>query len=436
MKKIFVLSALLAGVIANSAVGEAKETAPKPKHSSKTREVIGTPIPVASKEVVATSSEAKTPGLEISGGTSFNAYAFKNKRRQENNGKGRGTHFGVDDSRINFLVFGKAGPELNGLEYSALLGMTGNMEDGTTAIEENWVQLKNRWGTLRAGGHRGVTDFMAVGAFNFLGATGGILGNYKAVVNETSGAVIRDDLKGVAKDQNKITYVTPRYHGVQVGYSYTPDGNQKGEAKLATSAALKSGKVVPVGSNIHEFGINYKKTFENSFGVEASATSVMGRAKNTKGLDTYGRRNINSYALGLVFTYKGFSLGGEYLDNGKSLEWKNLTGNDAGKVYTIGTGYSWDRHAVTLAHLYSKRKLGRSKTGAVDYGHTKSNVTSVTYDYKVAPGLKLYGEALTFNYRAKNDTLAKQWHTDSKAKDDAVGSNNGHALIGGIAIAF
>lgn len=409
------------------------------KREQKTTDIKGGGIQVmGDSDITATSADdSKSPGLEISGGTSFNSYIFKQRQREQNGGRGRGTHFGADDSRINFQVLGKAGPELDGLEYSFLIGLTGNTEAGKTSVEENRIKLKNRYGTLIAGVHRGVTDFMAVGAFAFYKGTGNVLGNYKSVVNETTGVIIRDDLKGAPKDQTKVTYVTPRFFGVQAGYSYTPDGNQTGEAKLATkSLAPKDGSLSPVGQNIHEVGLNFKREFANSFGLQLSATSLFGKSKDTKNYHEAGYSDIAAYALGLVINYGGFSIGGEYLDNGRSLEWNGLTNNDSGRVFNIGVGYSCDRHAVSLGYLHSKRKLGRNKATDFNYGTTRANVGSLSYDYKLAKGLKVYAEGVAFQYKTSSIAQATAWKAATMASKDAVGNNNGHAVMLGSAISF
>ena len=443
MKKNFLGASMLAlGLASLSSPAHAGN--PIDSGKNKTRTVTGKDgIAVKSKaadQVVASTSEAKGPGLEISGNTSFNAYIFKNSNRGGKDGKGRGHHFTAEDSRINFEVFGKAGPELDGLEYSFLIGFTGNTEEGKTAAEENRLKFKGRWGTAVLGVHRGVTDFMAVGAFNCLGGTRGILGNYKGVVNETTGVLIRDDLLGVAKDNTKATYVTPRFMGVQVGYSFTPDGKQRGDASLASYNKITDGSAAAVGQQIHELGLNYKNTFANGFGVGASATGVFGHAQSNRGAgkSTEGFNNIKSYALGLTANYAGFSIGGEYLDNNKTFLAKNTTGSHAGKLYTLGTAYAWDKHAVSLGYLHSKKKLGQHKTAATKYGNTKADAYSVSYDYKVAPGLKVYTEAVNFKYKATDKTGHRQWATDTGANPGKgfVENNKGHAVVLGTAISF
>lgn len=430
---VLVLSLMVSGPQAYAAV------AADGTREQKTTNVEGKGLEVSGDITATDASESKGPGLEISGGTSFNTYIFKQRQRESNGGSGRGTHFASDDSRINFEVLGKAGPRLDGLEYSFLIGMTGNTEAGKTSIEENRIKLKHRYGTVLAGVHRGVTDFMAVGAFTFHAGTGNVLGNHSNVIAATTGVVVKDNPAGHGKDRTKITYVTPRFAGFQAGYSFTPDGEQSGEKNLATKTKASGGVVTAAGQHLHEIGANFKKDFVGGFGLKLSTTALFGRAKSTASTVTQSYKDIASYALGFVMNYAGFSLGGEYLNNGKSLELKGLKDSDAGRVYNIGLGYAQGRHAVSLGYLYSKRKLGKNTLlNNDDYGQTTGKVGALSYDYKLAKGLKVYAEGVAFNYKTSSTTQAGNWATATSgaATNSATPSNNGHAVMLGTAISF
>lgn len=417
----------------------------------------GSPQP----QVAAPVSPKKALGLEISGTTSTNYYLFENKVREPNFGKGRGTHLAVDDSRINFEIFGKASPDcLGGLEYSFLIGISGNTDDGVNPVEENRIKLKGEWGTFLAGDTRGVTDFMAVGTFYFLGATGGIFGNYKAVINETTGSVIRDDLlnRFTPKDQTKVVYVTPRVYGIQAGYSFTPDGSHKGDHKLQShtptiagvSSVAKDGAKF-AGINFHEVAVNYKDSYLTCVDVSMSATAIFGKMRDLRRSLTstsvpinpnnypFPRRHMKAFALGAVVEYSGFSVGGEYLNNLKSGQLTALKGSNLGQVYSIGAGYKKDCEAVSLAYLHSKRKLGRITTGTVvtDFGNTKADNVSLTYDRELAPGLVAYAEGVSFRLRASQPGTLNNWNqTQNGFRDETVGPNRGQVFITGARIKF
>lgn len=457
MKKRLLIS-LIACASVSSATAKDSKLKANPGDATKTAEdnIGGEGVSIDSKKSRDTQGTPIT--LKMFGGTSFNAFMFRNKVRQggdtkglnvqnvpvsQSIGKGQGTHFTAEDSRINFEASGVAGPQVGGLEYSFLIGLTGNTQAGKTSVEENRIKLKGEFGTLLLGAHRGVTDFMSVGTYNFIGARGGIFGNYKGVINETTGVLIRDDLMGVAKDQTKATYVTPRFNGFQAGYSYTPNGRHQGQASLESlpAKAGADGIVSVNGKNIHETGVNFKQKYENGLGLDVSLTSVIAASEASLGVRNQ-YKNASSYAIGTVLSYCGFSVGGEYLDNRNSFKptfdrnGKRISGNDAGKMYSLGAGYKWACHGVSLAHLQSKKKLGRNEDATVgNYGDLKGDVTSLTYDIKLAQGLKLYAEGVKFNLKASNKQGHANWVRDTRPGYFTT-NNNGHAVILGTAISF
>ena len=384
-------------------------------------------------------TNAMTPDVKISGGFSVNTSSFSQDAVAHGGKKGGDHHLAIDSSNIDFEVVGSTGKKLNNLEYSFLISLTGDpakdVENGNSHVEVSRLQLKGNWGTFMAGVHRGVTDFMSVGAFNVTGGTGGVFGTYKNVVAETTGVVIRDDLMGVAKDYTKVSYITPRLDGLQFGYSYTPDGKHAGSTKLDKSVEGVKDKN---GKNIHEVGVNYKNTFMNNISLNLSATGVFGKAR------AQSRKDIMSYALGGLIECQGFSFGGEFLNNGKSLESNALSGdNDAGKMYTVAAGYKHGDHSYSVSYMNSDRNMGKlvAKKRAV-----KADIFSVTYDYRLVEGLKLYGEAVHFNYQSDLKTASVEtgddgWltangngGTDNDKK--FIGKNKGHAVIVGMAISF
>jgi hypothetical protein len=446
-KFILTASALVLGSLCLTVVHAREEHKGPPARSHDGNTRVSQPERMAS-------TKAKGPGLEISGETSTNFYLFKTKRTEENRGKGRGTHLGVEDSRLNFEVFGKASECLGGLEYSFLIGISGNPESGENPIQENRIKLKGEWGTFLAGDTRGFTDFGAVGVFYFLGGTGGILGNYKEVINETTGTVIRDDLTNrfTPKDQTKLIYITPRVYGFQAGYSFTPDGSHKGEEDLhshtPTTAGVRSvvGDARFAGSNISEYGINFKKKFAQCVDVAASFTAMNGGIRDLRRLlvtspvvnqanAPWPRHRLNAYAIGAVLEWAGISIGGEFLNNQKSGQLKALNGCNLGKVYTVGAGYKTGPNAFSLAYLHSKRDLGH--LGLLNFGHTKSDVVSLTYDRTIAPGLEAYMEGVLFKMKASQPGLLANWHTVQNGfGGDVIGPNRGRVFDTGIRIKF
>lgn len=414
------------------------------------------PIEIAKSIKSEQAQKSKSLSCKLSGETSANHYVFKMNRKEENDGKGRGNHLAVEDSLINFEVLGN---HLNH-DFGYLIGVTGNAEKGNNPIKENRVMVKGFWGTLLAGDTKGVSDILAVDTLYFAGGTGGVLGNYKGVINETTGSILRTDLldKLTPKDETKIVYLSPNFNGFQLGYSYTPDGSHRGEQKLASHSPTSYGiKTIYddkklSGENFHEFALKYKVTPHNDWKIDCSATAIFGKMRNLKsefadlvnyertfhGItnnDSIKRNNLSAYAGGLVISYKNFSIGSEIVNNRKSGQLKILDKANLGKIWTFGVGYNDDLNKVSLVYFKSKRKLGKIED--IDFGNAKANNLALTYDRQILSGMTLYVEGLLVNLKNQNNNNMYHWsRTMNGFSDDIVKSNKGKILTTGTRIKF
>lgn len=423
-----------------------------------TSTAIALALPFAAEQASA-AIQGQTPRLQISGELSPQFHVLKNKKREENKGKGFGQHLAIEDSRVNFDVLGKT-DALGGLEYGFLAGM-GLYTNETNIIEEARITLKNQYGTLMVGDTRPVDDFMAVGPWKVMGGTGGgIYGNMTSTYQPTSGVRFSGDLVGTSKDATKINYITPRFAGFQAGATYTPHSAHDGAAKLFSHT--NDGRVTqhffraqPFDQSQVSLGVNYKNTFQSGFNVQVSLTGLYGHTKtgrrvqpgdvkaylpdvtavNNLVTDKPSKvRNTKAFAVGALFGFQGWQIGGEYINNGKSGEPRALQGSDAGRVYSGALGYSWKVHSVAAGYSHTARKLG---TG---FSKAKADVYTLTYDHKFAPGLEGFVEG---NF-AKQKTDAKYVNFVKNVKgtgnfdkaNDAVGNSNTKAVIIGSRIRF
>jgi hypothetical protein len=408
--------------------------------------------PIASQPI----QESKPLTIKLWGETSTNHYTFNMRRKEENQGKGRGSHLAVEDSRLNFDVSGI----YNNHEFGYLIGLTGNAAHGHNPIEENRIKVKSFWGTILAGDTKSPSDFMSVDTLYFAGGTGGVLGNFKNVINETTGAVLSTDLlhKLTPKDQTKVIYVSPNYYGFQVAYSYIPDGSHKGEQKLASHSPSTSGiKTIHEdkrlsGQNFHELALKFHTNKTDTFNIAFSGTVIFGKMRDLKSdfssllqqhrlmsgittSDSIKRHNLCSYATGIVFMHNGFSFGGEFLNNRKSGQLKILQNANLGKVWTIGTGFSDNVNKISFVYFNSKRNLGRINT--INFGHAKANNLAFTYDRRILSGMTIFAEGILLNLKNSNHRNLNHWNKALNGfSDDVVHSNRGKILVTGGRINF
>lgn len=387
-----------------------------------------------------------SPSLKISGQLSTNFYAFGQTSREENGGRGNGHHLAVEDSGFNFSVFGKA-DGYRALEYLFFARLSADTNE-TKSFQEVYAQFKNDMGTLRVGDTRGVDDFMATGAFTVMGATGGFAGNYANAVNPTYSAIYKLDLGGTAakKEATTMTYVTPRVNGFQAGVSFTPNAEHRGEGKVSNNTSIVNTKK-SFDVNQSAYGVNYMNTFANGVDVKVSATGLFGQTKGGRGNTlsfvrkdgTVGTSSAahktKAYALGGLLGYKGWQFGAEFMDNDKSQMPTAALGSDAGKLYSGALGYTIGNDTFTGGYLHGTRKVGAG------FRKTKTNVYSVTWDKKLAPGLSVYAEGNLFDMKTDRAYITAVKANaaaliDNGTAANVVGNNRGHVVIVGSKIKF
>ncbi|MCP4924294.1 MAG: porin [bacterium] len=398
-------------------------------------------------------AEAQAPALKISGQAAGAMYFHNAKRNSENGGKrGPGTVARIEDTRINFDVHGST-EALGGLEYSLLIGLSADRGETNTARETR-IKFKGQWGTFSFGNTRGPDNFGVSSAAKVMGGLGGFDGNLTDIVNVSSGVLWSTGLTGAGspmKDAVKAVYLTPRVEGFQLGVGYTPNGQQDGGNVLKTSTNESTGKIF--GQNNVTGLLSYKNSFDNGVSLGLSLSGVTGQTKSIRGSTgtlVNKVQKARSWAVGGQLGYAGWELGAQYIDNGKShANTTHLNNAKGGTAVSVGLGYAFGAHKLAAGYYHSDKKLGElNVAGAAlaplaggvgaDLGKARANIYSLTYDFKVAPGLGLFAEANYFNLKNKDAAAAFQnaYKGLNSSALEGVGSNRGHAFLIGTKVKF
>jgi outer membrane protein OmpU len=287
---------------------------------------------------------------------------------------GRETKF-ANDTEVNINVQGTAD---NGLTYGAVIELEADVTADTDGsglnADKTFLFVESNAGRVELGSNIGAEDALKVDAATIARATGGIDGDWYRFATVGTGFIIRPDLpnahaRGAAEDATKITYYSPRFSGVQVGVSYTPDDGNVGTAAAFTTDTNGDNE------NVFGLGANYTGQFDQ-VGVQLSATGAFGES------ETAATEDLSSWALGTVLSFQGFSVAGSYGD------WDDSglpTGGSVDQNYwTLGAGYETGPFGVSLTYM-------DSEAGTSDF----TNV-SVGADYQLAPGLVPYVEVNFF----------------------------------------
>ncbi len=301
-----------------------------------------------------------------------------------------------NDTEVSFSVHGKAD---NGLGYGAVIDLEADVtadanNEGLNA-SNTYVFLDGAFGRFEMGSTAGSAETLAVEADNIARGTGGIDGDWVFFAAPTTDSFI--STPGLAPEvgdttlfgdestfnANKINYYSPRFAGFQLGGSYTPDLENRGQLV----DRLDDGY-----SNVFEAALNYEGDFQG-FGIAAAVTGVMGES------DAAGLNDLEGYNAGLATNFYGVNVAGSYGD------WLDTLGGDA-DYYTLGAGYDFGPFGASVTWLDSEAN-----------GNDFDNLV-VGADYMLAPGLTPYAEVSMFD------------------AEGAIASNDGTVVILGTELAF
>jgi outer membrane protein OmpU len=178
-------------------------------------------------------------------------------------------------------------------------------------IDEHYLYLRGNWGRLTLGAENGIGHLMQVRAPRFIPGLKIYDNSLTDDVFETAfdkhiadeaieDAHMSTKLEHISGDANKLSYVTPRVGGLQLGVSFTPNNAEPGGS---ANNAGESGEAMQ--EDIIELGVSYKGK-ARGVGYKLSYTSVDGDSTAT-GDDA---ADPKSSSTGFALTYGDWSFGG------------------------------------------------------------------------------------------------------------------------------
>lgn len=288
----------------------------------------------------------------------------------------------------------------NGLTF----GMNVQMEAATSTdqIDESYLFVRGSFGEILLGSENGPAYAMHYGTDidKGYGLEEGDTSFYW-FGGGTSTQLNTSRLWLIDNDSNKMRWISPRFEGVQVGLSYSPEGRQDQDFRVPNEA-LNNGEVY---EEIFAGAINYDQTFDG-FRIRMSAGGQY--VGDTNEIATGGEDEVWATALGLRLGYGGFegTLAWSH-QNGVALE-SYTTGSDtldpeSLDTITSGIAYTDGPMAVSLTGAYGKANGGPGGRDAeqivvlLGTGYTVGPGVSInaTAVYAYADGLSGSGEEFT-----------------------------------------
>jgi outer membrane protein OmpU len=274
-----------------------------------------------------------------------------------------------NETEIRIRADGKAD---NGLLYGVRIDLENDEDGGGISTDKASVYVGGSWGRIELGDHEGAANELFIYA--------PVVGNGQideAWYDFAGPGLPTDDLLSPAdtSDATKISYVTPRFWGLQAGVSYVPQSDDEAQSVVGFKAFDPD-----VGENAYqdlvEAGINYKREFAGVSLILAGAY-VHGDAKVGSTV-----RDFNAWGVGTQIGWQGFTVGGAYNDNGDS---QIETAERSVKSWNVGIAYQSDEWGV--ATQYQK----------VDLPGRNINIYAVGAEYEIAEGLTFGPEVIFFD---------------------------------------
>ena len=163
------------------------------------------------------------------------------------------------DTQVDFKIDGKNDAGLGyGGEVDLQADTTAASKNGGTNASKTFVFMSgDKWGRFEMGSEVGADGTMKVDAGTIARATGGVDGDWNYFANaadqylamtslpldygNVAGATTNFTGDHSEENLNKVTYYTPRFAGVQLGLSFSPDQVNRGQGSAAACASAPAG---------------------------------------------------------------------------------------------------------------------------------------------------------------------------------------------------
>ncbi len=217
---------------------------------------------------------------------------------------------------------------------------------------------------------------------------------------------------------NRVQYFTPRFEGLQLAASFTPDTDPNDSATRGIDRY--SGAFI---QNEISGALNYQNEFpvdgSNNLGAAFSAGYTYGKGLRPNGALTGSQTGQDAYAWqsGLALSYIGFTLGGAYGDL------QSATQGD-GHDRRYGIGLKYETGPWTFGGSYLQRRVSENTTIALNNGEFIRSYNAYELGAKYALGPGVYtGVGVYFNDNAEKENAGVK-PGQGKAEDSIAGVAN------------
>lgn len=304
--------------------------------------------------------------IKLGLGGYYHAYAVYG---DQDDGAGQGAA-GVRDhglARESEVFFSGSSKLDNGITYGVNIQLEG--ETSADQIDESYIYVQGGFGRVSVGSDDPASDSLSVSAPQIIQGVG--LGDsdlvFSALPNSSSNPNV---IAGLSSDSDKVTYISPRIAGLQLGGSYTPDNTEE------LGGALRSQITAGQQSELVEVGANYERGIGN---VDLALS--FSYARGDLEVPAAGMDDQEQWGAGFSVSFSGFTIGGAYLADDQGTSGANTDRFD----YHIGATYETGPWLVGVEYAHAEVEEGAG------LGEDETDGFQVGGAYTLGPGVMLTG---------------------------------------------
>lgn len=266
----------------------------------------------------------------------------------------------------------------NGMEVGAQVQIAAGADSNDTEVIRSYAWLSGNAGKLIVGKYRDVvwqTHNSAPDASYLTAGTS--KSDFYQIAPWGDGVTVLDPNETPTNYANKLSYFTPKVYGFQLGASYTPSNNPKGDDLLGDKDSETVRKAA---------GFDEASATALSYGGEFAGVGVKAAVgydyMNANGDFGYGS-DVHNFQTSAELSYRGFTVGGSF--NRMVAPQDSFNAAKDGHAWEAGLGYAEGPYAVSFSYTHS---AVRGDTGFD--GDDSVDLYRIGAKYALGPGVDLW----------------------------------------------
>jgi predicted porin len=248
----------------------------------------------------------------------------------------------------------------SGIEVGFRVELELQLSGSADTIDEHymWIENTDVWGRIEMGDRDGAGNKMnTLAPFVFGAAIVGVQ-TIQLANSPANSAAFVVAVPGMSGDATKVTYFTPKFSGVQIGISYTPESSENIGGAFGTSIANLDNTALDIGE-ILEIGANWNGSMGDA-AVSASAAYASGSGEKATAAAV---NDHDRWAVGAKVSQGGWALGAQYINNETNPGAVTNAANTQRDDITTRVGLTYASGAWVYGAEYANRAVEVTATG-------------------------------------------------------------------------